>query len=50
MDPCGVDELGDLRVSAIVATKVLDKVEEQFPTNHLIAVHVTNILKLRFTW
>lgn len=50
VDACGVHELGDLRVAAVVTTEVLDKIEQQFSTNHLIAMHVAYILKFRFSW
>lgn len=49
VDARGVHELGDLRVAAIVTAEILDEVEQQFPANHLIAMHVANILKFWFS-
>lgn len=41
------DQLGDLRVCSVVATKVLDEVEQELSTHDLVAVHVADVLELR---
>lgn len=46
MNTSAVDQLGDLRVCSVVATKVLDEVEQELSTHHLVAVHVADVLEL----
>lgn len=46
MNTGAVDQLGDLRVRSIVATKVLDEVQQELSTYHFVAMHVADILEL----
>lgn len=41
-----VDQLGDLRVCSVVATKVLDEVEQELSAHNFVAVHVADVLEL----
>lgn len=50
MDAGGFDKLGDLGVGAIVTAEILDQVKQQLSSHHLIAMHVTDVLKLWFTY
>ena len=50
MDARAVDQLGDLGVVAIVTAEILNEVEQQLPSHHLVAVHVADILELGLSW
>ena len=50
MDACAVDQLGDLRVAAIVTAQVLNQIEKHFAAHHFITMHVANELELWFPW
>lgn len=46
MNTSAADQLGDLRVCSVVATKVLDEVEQELSAHDLVAVHVADVLEL----
>ena len=48
MDPGGVDQLLDLLVAGQVGrADVMSEVEEELPAQHLVTVHVGDVLHLR---
>lgn len=45
-----IHQVGDFRVGTVIAAQVLDQVEHQLSADHLVSVHVGDVLKLRLTW
>lgn len=51
MDACVVDEVGDPLVApAVLLTQELGELQQQLTAQHLIPMHVPNILELRLHW